>query len=192
VRRLDNASILALKKEMNGAHKVKLVAYRSGKVWIVTNGAWLMEWPENMVEDCPQLHKLIANGENVKKDSGMGYVSTSESTLKQQLSAGPWRDRVLSSKKFQKPKEVDPTDKEADYFEEEGGAIVLQLRKRRYYYCPSFIDAAELFLEPDIMLQAPNGGGNGMLLGFFDGDHLVGACMNKLIGPPEEEGEEGQ
>lgn len=188
MRPLNTQSIMALKRELKDSHKVKPIAFRSGKVWVVTNGAWLMEWPEKLVEDCPQLHKLIANGADKKNDTGMGPVSTSECTLRQQLEARPWRDSVLGSTKFYSAKEVDPTDEEADYFDK--GAIVYQLRKKRYYYQPGFIDAAELFLEPTIMLQKPSNNAPAMIMGFFDGDHLVGACMNILMGPINREGED--
>ena len=189
MRPLNTQSIMALKKELKDSHTVKTIAFQSGKVWIVTNGAWLMEWPEKLVEDCPQLHKLIANGEDKKNYSGMGPVSTPECTLRQQLESKPWRDSILSSKRFYKAKEVDPTDAEIDHFE--SGALVYELHKKRYYYQPSFMDAAELFLEPTIMLQKPDHlHSNAMIAGFFDGDHLVGVCMNILMGSINKEGED--
>ena len=128
-----------------------------------------MEWPKDLVEECPALFRLVAAGEP-KKSGKMG----SEVDLANKLLRNNWREVILpEGSSFDEGVTAGPTPQELRHYGEE--CLVVAYHGGRQVYNPCFIDATRLFVQNIYPLMVTKN----KIMGFFDEDRLVGVCIGK-------------
>lgn len=166
---LNRESLGDLKEELRGTSNTKLVAAKTDKVWILSNGAWLMEWPEDLVEECLPLYRLVSRGK--PKSHGKGG---SEIDLANKLLRNNWREVILpKGSSFDECSTSGPTPQELRHFGEE--CLMVNYHGTRQAFNPCFIDASKMFLKDVYPLMVTEN----KIMGFFDGSRLVGVCIGK-------------
>jgi hypothetical protein len=136
---------------------------------IVTNQSILLEFPADQVEDCSQLHKLLASQKHeLAKNVG------------NRLQDGEWRTTLFPAggEIVEDAEEVDLTDEER---EEDSDRFVYAWGKERIYYHWSNFEIAESFVEDPVyqMFVGPEGHSPLMrLMVVFEDEHIVGVFTN--------------
>lgn len=134
---LDNDSILYLSRILKqGTHKVPLYALEYEHTVVVTNNAWLMEWPKELVDiECPRLAKLFANRKH--KD----VINSATKMLDKH-----WTDVLFhTAGKYVGVEESEPS---VEGYEEDEDAVLIRYRKEVIPYNWVNFEATELF-APD-------------------------------------------
>lgn len=163
MRPLDADAIQAMKKLAgDSTQPCPLYAFEFEDLVVVTNNGIILQWPRDLVEDCPRFSKLLdARNEELAKSHA------------DNLSAEHWSIPVFrEGGRFVDAQEVDPTD-------EELGQIVYTYRRSRIRYGWYNFSIVELFLDdPTYRIYVHKEFPIMRVMAVYEGDDLVGAFMN--------------
>jgi len=167
---LDNQSILALSRILKQGTYHCLFAVEYENTIVVTNNAWLMEWPKHLVDmGCPRLEKLFSNCKHPTAAKG------AEKLIKEH-----WKERLFhKSGKYANVEECEPV---VEGYEERDDVILIRCRKEIVPYSWVNFEAAELFVpDADYQLyrqpKEQNMDKIVRLLAIFDNDDRMGQLV---------------
>jgi len=172
---LDSGAIAYIRKQCKNESPV--AAYEQNGYVVVTNGHFLFEWPELVVDrSCPGYSKLVDGRKEAKPKC-------------QRLEKEAWRDMLINPLgKIALAEEVEPTEKEAHIMQMEDDPFQVYRAVRgkvRFAYRCVLTELVEYF-SPHAQLffyLPPNASkaDTARLLTVYEGDRLVGGIMNRLL-----------
>lgn len=141
VRTLDNSLTFQIKKRVNSVGDTSLFAVnRDGGVLLAT-GCFLLDVPEEFVEDGPQLQKLYATRDHKKANNIFRQIERCTEC---------WRDVVFGERpSFKRASELDPNERE---IEDSTPLIVFGGPRVRACYNTTYLEAVELLI-PEARLK---------------------------------------